>query len=103
MAKELENRGTGHPNKILQKDYAGRDPKIWFVRVETMVHVEDDRLDEVRKWLESGTSNEKLAKYLVGRVPDTAGAKGKQDAQHMIFAAFGLEHPKNGSEAAAPR
>jgi hypothetical protein len=94
-ATNTEQLGTGHPNKILQKDYA-KLGEPWFVRLETMVPIGKNDFDQVKKWLEDTNPGnwEAIATYLVDRVPMTEA--GGPDAQHMVAAAFGFELGVNG-------
>ena len=87
-------KGTGHPNKILQTDFAdppddNGDPQ-WIFRVETFVQVDSKKVDEVKRGLKFGADPEEaksIANYLIGKVPGT----DPFDAQRMIAAAFGME------------
>jgi len=91
-------RGLGHPNKILQADFAGSPettPK-WFLRLETLVPIDDAKLDDVKRWLSSKDQRDidELVNYLLAHVPPPpAGMDVKQgvDAKHMVAAAFGRE------------
>ncbi|MEO7503539.1 MAG: hypothetical protein ABIW94_12955 [Gemmatimonadaceae bacterium] len=77
--------GTGHPNLILQRDFADIDG--WVATVETTVPIEDSKRQQIEEWLALPRSKA-LADYLVGRVPaDTRSDRAK----HMIAAAFGFE------------
>jgi|SwirhisoilCB2_FD_contig_31_20638075_length_893_multi_3_in_0_out_0_2 hypothetical protein len=80
-------RGIGHPNIILQKDYAG--DAQWYAKVETMVPIPDQDVPKLEEWLESAnTGGIDLANYLVKKVPDN---DKRADARHMIAAALGFE------------
>jgi hypothetical protein len=89
--------GSGHPNKILQVDYAGPHAGEWVVRLETLIPIPNEMVDQVKQWLASSeeADAEDLADYLVSRVPagEATATSGQIDAKHMVAAAFGQEYP----------
>ncbi len=87
--------GTGHPNLILQRDFADAEGG-WVATVETTVPIEETKREQIEEWLASAHPRA-LVEYLVGRVPADPRA---DNAKHMIAAAFGFEW--NGSKVIEP-
>jgi hypothetical protein len=95
-------RGSGHPNKYLQADLADvaeGENLTWFVRLETLIPIEFEKFEQVRRQMSSKDPAETfpLAEYLITQVPQgVMGAEERRRAQHMVAAAFGFEFPGAG-------
>jgi hypothetical protein len=88
MAKTIPT-GTGHPNLMLEADYAPeRGKPQWAVRVETRVEFPNEDFCKVQAWLHT-SEHTALANYLIPKVPDGKDKTGKKRAQAMIAAACG--------------
>lgn len=102
-SNQQQRLGTGHPNKLLYVDYAGLERGKWFVRVETQVPIDTQDLPRIQRLLASDepTDTKALINYLVGKVPISElpvadRTRERENAKHMIAAAFGAEYPAGG-------
>jgi hypothetical protein len=95
MSNGFSALGTGHPNLILESDYAKQpDAKRWGFRVETRVDIHKNDIQQVKDWLDIGDaqSMEALMNFLIAEVPGMDPV-GQQNARKMIAAAFGKVFP----------
>lgn len=95
MSDPVQTLGTGHPNLILESDYAPqRTAKRWGFRVETRVDIKKADIKKVRDWLEAGdaVSMDALMAFLIDEVPPN-DPQGQEQSRKMIAAAFGKTYP----------
>lgn len=106
---EGPERGTGHPNLFIERDYAAESRVTkWAIRIETRVEiVEDDPNDkdkELKRVIEMLEKEQfaKLARYLIGKMPHSndTPTHAKKRARRLVAGALKLKdpHPTLGEE-----
>lgn len=103
---EQQDRGTGHPNLFIERDYAAESRVTkWAIRVETRVEIgDDDDDDELKKVIKMLKDEKfaKLARYLMDKMPHTDDTRthAKKRARRLVAGALSLKdpHPELGEE-----